>query len=155
MLKKISVAFSVFATILICTSFRVAPSSLHDQSAPQSQNTLRTIVIDAGHGGKDFGAAGSYSYEKNVTLAIALKLQATLQAAMPDVNIVMTRTTDIFDAPPVKANKANNAKGDLFLCIHCNAAPKIRHSEINTIHLGFTPVDACRAVEDIGGAIRA
>jgi N-acetylmuramoyl-L-alanine amidase len=130
MLKKISVAFSVFATILICTSFRVAPSSPHDQNAPQSQNTLRTIVIDAGHGGRDFGAAGSYSYEKNVTLAIALKLQTTLQAALPDVNIVMTRTTDIFDAPPVKANKANAAKGDLFLCIHCNAAPKIRHSEL-------------------------
>ena len=124
MLKKISVLLNVSAIILICTSFRVAPPITH------SQNTLKTIVIDAGHGGKDFGAKGSYSYEKNVTLAIALKLQATLQEALPDVNIVMTRTTDIFDAPPVKANKANNAKGDLFLCIHCNAAPAIRHSEI-------------------------
>src|ERR1041385_8902954 len=131
MLKKIAILFSVLTLILVCTSFRVAPSLKQNiQNAPHSQNTLRTIVIDAGHGGKDFGAAGAYSYEKNVTLAIALKLQSTLQAALPDVNIVMTRTTDIFDAPPVKANKANASKGDLFLCIHCNAAPKIRHSEL-------------------------
>lgn len=123
MRKKIAIVFSVSTIILFFTSFRIAPS-------PQSQNTLRTIVIDAGHGGKDFGAAGSYSYEKNITLAIALKLQATLQQALPDVKIVMTRTSDVFDAPPVKANKANAAKGDLFLCIHCNAAPSIKHSEV-------------------------
>ena len=109
--------------ILLFTSFRLPPVS-------PKQTTLRTIVIDAGHGGKDFGAAGKYSYEKNVALAIALKLQTTLQQAMPDVKIVMTRTTDVFDAPPVKANKANAAKGDLFICIHCNSVPKVRHSEV-------------------------
>jgi N-acetylmuramoyl-L-alanine amidase len=54
---------------------------------------------------KILGAKGAYSYEKNITLAVALKLQATLQQAMPDVKIVMTRTTDIFDPPPVKAVK--------------------------------------------------
>ena len=112
-------------TVLCFTSFRPVPSN----TTRVNQNVLRTIVIDAGHGGKDFGAKGAYSYEKNVTLAVALKLQATLQQAMPDVKIVMTRTTDIFDPPPVKANKANTAKGDLFICIHCNSAPAIRHSE--------------------------
>lgn len=113
--------------ILLFTSFRLPPVS-------PKQNTLRTIVIDAGHGGKDFGAAGKYSYEKNVALAIALKLQTTLQQAMPDVKIVMTRTTDVFDAPPVKANKANAAKGDLFICIHCNSVPRVRHSEVTGYH---------------------
>ncbi len=130
MQRKIATTFSLLIIVCFCTSFRV--DILHTTSP--KQNTLRTIVIDAGHGGKDFGAKGAYSYEKNVTLAIALKLQATLQQALPDVKIVMTRTTDVFDDPRVKANKANAAKGDLFLCIHCNAAPAIKHSE----QIGYT-----------------
>src|SRR6478736_6456250 len=125
MQRKIAVTFSLLIIVFFFTSFRVAPPN----KKSLKQNTLRTIVIDAGHGGKDFGAKGAYSYEKNITLAVALKLQATLQQAMPDVKIVMTRTTDIFDPPPVKASKANTAKGDLFICIHCNSAPAIRHSE--------------------------
>lgn len=125
MQRKIAVPFSLLLIVCCFASFRVAPSY---KKSPK-QNTLRTIVIDAGHGGKDFGAKGAYSYEKNITLSIALKLQAALQQSMPDVKIVMTRTTDIFDAPPVKAQKANAAKGDLFICIHCNSAPPIKHSE--------------------------
>lgn len=125
MQRKIATILYLLTIIFCFTSFRVAPSIISPK-----QNTLRTIVIDAGHGGKDFGAKGAYSYEKNITLAIALKLQATLQQALPDVKIVMTRTTDVFDAPPIKANKANAAKGDLFICIHCNAAPSIKHSEV-------------------------
>src|SRR5678809_1020698 len=108
MQRKIAAIPGLLIIVLCFTSFRVVSS---DTTSPK-QNTLRTIVIDAGHGGKDFGAKGAYSYEKNITLAIALKLQATLQQAMPDVKIVMTRTTDIFDPPPVKASKANTAKGD-------------------------------------------
>lgn len=126
MQRKLAVIFYLIIIILGATSFRVAPG----KPVSSHQNTLHTIVIDAGHGGKDFGAKGSYSYEKNITLAIALKLQTTLQQAMPDVNIVMTRTTDVFDSPPVKANKANAAKGDLFLCIHCNSVRAIKHSEL-------------------------
>src|SRR6478752_10455467 len=126
MQRKIAVTFSLLIIVCCFTSFRVAPPN----KKSLKQNTLRTIVIDAGHGGKDFGAKGAYSYEKNITLAIALKLQATLQQAMPDVKIVMTRTTDIFDDPREKADKANNAKGDMFICIHCNSAKPIRHSEI-------------------------
>jgi len=126
MQRKIAATPGLIVILLCFTSFRLIPSS---STTRGNQNTLRTIVIDAGHGGKDFGAKGAYSFEKNVTLAVALKLQATLQQAMPDVKIVMTRTTDIFDPPPVKANKANSAKGDLFICIHCNSAPAIRHSE--------------------------
>lgn len=124
MQRKIAAIVYLFIIVFCFSSFRVADSMI------PKQRTLRTIVIDAGHGGKDFGAKGSYSYEKNVTLAVALKLQTILQQAMPDVRIVMTRTTDVFDSPPVKANKANNANGDLFVCIHCNAAPRIKHSEV-------------------------
>ena len=115
---------------MFATSFKIAQTAKSLNTVSLKQSRLRTIVIDAGHGGKDFGAAGKYSYEKNVALAIALKLQTTLQQAMPDVKIVMTRTTDIFQKPQEKASIANNAKGDLFICIHCNSVPKVRHTEV-------------------------
>jgi N-acetylmuramoyl-L-alanine amidase len=92
---------------------------------------LRKIVIDAGHGGHDGGARGKYSQEKQVSLAVALKLQTAIQKNFPDVEVVMTRTTDIYQSPPTKANIANYAKGDLFISIHCNAAGPIKHSEIS------------------------
>ena len=124
MLKKTYQTFSITICLLLIFSFTTAPALV------QQKQAIRTIVVDAGHGGQDGGAKGSYSWEKDVTLAIALKLQQSLQQAMPDVNVVMTRTTDIFDAPPVKANKANAANGDLFISIHCDAAPAVRHSEL-------------------------
>ena len=123
MLKKIFLVITLGSCFSILTSYKSDP--VHVSQKPG----LKTIVIDAGHGGKDGGAKGSYSWEKDVTLAIALKLQQTLQDAMPDVNIVMTRTTDVFDAPPIKANKANAAGGDLFISIHCDSGDPIRHSE--------------------------
>ena len=130
MLKKIASVFCIIAILMFTTSFKIDQPVKPANIASLKQSKLRTIVIDAGHGSKDFGAAGKYSYEKNVSLAIALKLQTTLQQAMPDVKIVMTRTTDIFQKPQEKASIANNAKGDLFICIHCNSVPRVRHSEV-------------------------
>ncbi len=89
---------------------------------------LRTIVVDAGHGGSDVGARGIYentlgSFEKNITLAISQKLVAELRKKLPDIKIVPTRTSDVFDNVRVKADIANEAKGDLFLCIHADSGP--------------------------------
>jgi N-acetylmuramoyl-L-alanine amidase len=90
---------------------------------------IKTIIVDAGHGGsKDPGAIGQYenslrSKEKDVTLAISLKLVAELKKRLPDINIVPTRTTDIYQSPTEKANIANQNKGDLFLCIHADSGP--------------------------------
>ena len=89
---------------------------------------LRTIVVDAGHGGSDGGAIGQYenslrSMEKNVTLAISKKLVEELKKKLPDVKVVPTRTTDVFDNPRAKANIANDAKGDLFICVHADSGP--------------------------------
>jgi N-acetylmuramoyl-L-alanine amidase len=92
---------------------------------------LKKIIIDAGHGGHDVGARGRYSSEKDVSLAVSLKLADAVKAAMPDVEVVLTRTTDIFHSPPTKANIANYNKGDLFVSIHCNSAPPTRHSEVS------------------------
>lgn len=84
---------------------------------------IRTIIIDAGHGGTDVGARGAYSTEAQITLQLALRLDTLLRKEMPETRIVMTRTTDIYHHVREKANIANNEKGDLFVCIHVNAAP--------------------------------
>lgn len=101
---------------------------IHDVTA-QAPKFVKTIIVDAGHGGsRDPGAVGQYenslgSLEKDVTLAISLKLVAELKKQMPDVNVVPTRTTDIYQSPNEKARIANENKGDLFLCIHADSGP--------------------------------
>src|ERR1700744_906296 len=85
---------------------------------------FRTVVIDAGHGGKDPGAHGSKAFEKNVALAIALKVQRLLNSKLPDLNVVMTRMTDRFVELNKRAEIANKAKANLFISIHCNSSPE-------------------------------
>ncbi|MEP6926180.1 MAG: N-acetylmuramoyl-L-alanine amidase [Ginsengibacter sp.] len=92
----------------------------------QSGKKIKTIIVDAGHGGSDNGARGEYegslnSKEKNITLAISLKLVSELKRQLPDVKIIPTRTTDIFNTPKEKAQIANDNHGDLFVCIHADA----------------------------------
>jgi N-acetylmuramoyl-L-alanine amidase len=110
--------------ILILASI-LTIGAITNQSAAQGKK-LKTIVVDAGHGGTDSGAEGNYenslgSKEKDVTLAISKKLVAELKKRLPDVNVVPTRTTDVFDNVHEKARIANEAKGDLFLCIHADS----------------------------------
>jgi N-acetylmuramoyl-L-alanine amidase len=95
-------------------------------SYSQAPRKIKTIIIDPGHGGQDHGAKGEYegtlgSYEKDITLAISMKLVADLKEAMPDVNIIPTRTTDMFMSVHEKAKFANDHHGDLFVCIHADA----------------------------------
>ena len=92
----------------------------------QTPRKIKTIIIDPGHGGQDHGAHGEYegtlgSYEKNITLAISMKLVDDLKKAMPDVNIIPTRTTDVYMSVHEKAQFANEHHGDLFVCIHADA----------------------------------
>ncbi|NBO48978.1 MAG: N-acetylmuramoyl-L-alanine amidase [Chitinophagia bacterium] len=101
----------------------VSITQVRAQQLPTKPPKLRTIIIDAGHGGTEPGAKGTYSTEAQITLQLALRLDTLLRAEMPDVRFVMTRTTDIFHNPREKANIANRENGDLFLCIHVNAMP--------------------------------
>ncbi len=113
------------------TIITIALTSVFSCVKAQTPQKLNTIIVDAGHGGKDGGAHGGYegglnSYEKNVTLAISLKLVAELKKTFPGVKVIPTRTTDIYQSPPEKAaianNNANPAGGNLFVCIHADAA---------------------------------
>lgn len=108
-----------FIFLLICLGLQ---NDLVAQNSTKSPK-IRTIIIDAGHGGTDVGARGAYSTEAQITLQLALRLDTLLRNEMPDTRIVMTRTTDIYHHVREKANIANNEKGDLFVCIHVNAAP--------------------------------
>lgn len=108
----------IFCAILGCLMTTMA----FGQTAGR-QPKLKTIIIDAGHGGSDQGAKGTYSTEAQITLQLALRLDTILRNEMKDTRIVMTRTTDIFHNVKEKANIANKENGDLFVCIHVNAAP--------------------------------
>ncbi len=96
----------------------------------QQTPAFRTIVVDAGHGGYDVGARGLFSTEAEVSLAIAMKLGKRLEAEFPECKIVYTRTdknlpgnlNDLNKANHLRAEMANEAKGDLFISIHCNSA---------------------------------
>ncbi len=83
---------------------------------------LNVVVIDAGHGGHDPGCLGKKTKEKDVTLGIALKIGKYIEDRFPDVKVIYTRQTDVFVELYERAEKANNAKADLFISIHCNSA---------------------------------
>ncbi len=80
-----------------------------------------TIVIDAGHGGKDTGAIGFISKEKDINLKVALAVGKLIQKNMPDVKVVYTRSTDVFVELNERARIANKNKADLFVSIHTNS----------------------------------
>lgn len=82
------------------------------------------VVIDAGHGGKDVGALGRKVREKDVNLAVALKLGEKIKSSMTDVQVVYTRSTDKYLTLQERAQIANKAKGTLFISIHCNSVDK-------------------------------
>lgn len=80
-----------------------------------------TLVIDAGHGGKDAGALGYTSKEKDINLAIALAFGKLVEQNCPDVKVVYTRKTDVFIELDERARIANRNKADLFISIHTNS----------------------------------
>ncbi len=86
-----------------------------------SEYKIKTIVIDAGHGGKDPGAIGKISREKDIVLNIALKTGAYIKKYFPHIDVVYTRTTDVFVPLKKRPEIANQKKADLFISIHANS----------------------------------
>lgn len=90
-------------------------------AGPDGQG-INVVVIDAGHGGSDPGCHGAMSNEKDVALAISLKLGKLIEERLPEVKVIYTRKTDVFLELSERAEIANKHKADLFICIHANAA---------------------------------
>lgn len=85
--------------------------------------TITKIVIDAGHGGSDIGAQGAFSKEKDITLAVTLKVGKILSDSMKGVQVIFTRTTDTYPSLVERHQVANQANADLFIAIHVNSTP--------------------------------
>src|SRR5580700_5741129 len=85
---------------------------------------FKTVVIDAGHGGKDPGAHGAYSLEKDVALSIAKKVEQLIKMDMSGIDVVMTRSSDKFVELDRRAEIANENHANLFVSIHCNSSPE-------------------------------
>lgn len=132
MVKRIfTLLFTFYFSVFSCFS---------DVPGKKTGYKIRTIVIDAGHGGHDTGCLGSDSREKEVALRIALKLGKLIEANCPDVKVVYTRKTDVFIPLIERANIANRAKADLFICIHLNSGPKTAYGA-ETFVMGLHKTD--------------
>ncbi|MFI5131543.1 MAG: N-acetylmuramoyl-L-alanine amidase [Chitinophagales bacterium] len=128
-------------TLLIITAFSFSVILLsfakeNKQQPPKA--TVKTLIIDPGHGGIDPGAKGDFSHEADVSLAVSLKFGKALEKEFPDLKIIYTRTTDVIagnkrsisEANRWRATLANESGGDLFIAIHCNAAPDLHHKQL-------------------------
>lgn len=104
-----------------------------------AQNSKFTVVIDPGHGGKDPGAVGSSSKEKDIVLSVGLKLGKLIENNHPDVHVIYTRKDDRFVELNRRAEIANKAHADLFISLHCNALDRRRTSPqgVETFVLGL------------------
>ncbi len=113
--------FYRFYTILtLVISF--LPVFAFSQMDESNFSALKTVVIDAGHGGKDPGCHGVSAQEKHVCLSMALMLGDMIKKNYPDIKVVYTRDTDVFVELADRAKIANKNNADLFICIHANAA---------------------------------
>ena len=116
-------------------------------SVPPVPAKIKCIVIDAGHGGNDPGAIGYFkTQEKDITLALALKLGALINEYFPDIKVVYTRKTDVFVKLFERADIANRNKADLFISIHCNAASRSTARGSETFVMGIHRSEANLAV---------
>lgn len=104
----------------------------------KSAGQVKTVVIDAGHGGAKPGAVGRQCKEKALTLQMALKLGKLIEDNYPDVKVVYTRTKDVDITLSERAHMANRAKADLFISIHCNSWASSTPTGVETYVMGLS-----------------
>lgn len=116
--KGLKRSIPVFLVLLVIISAAFTP-------VPRTPSKTFTVVLDAGHGGTDPGNLGTGRYkekEKDVALAVTLKVGKYIKEAYPDVEVIYTRKDDTFPTLKERCEIANNNLADLFISIHCNAA---------------------------------
>ncbi|HTI61664.1 N-acetylmuramoyl-L-alanine amidase [Mucilaginibacter sp.] len=156
-LKRLIYSLLTFVISFTLLSFKHPSPIKKDPLLADSSFRIRTIIVDAGHGERppeggrySPGTQGSYSFERDITLSIAKKLQAEFEKDMPDVKIVMTRTNKYDVIWGKRAEIANSNRGDLFISIHCNALPNRTIREV-VGHKHHKPVYRSVSVPDRSG----
>lgn len=118
----------------LTASLSITIISFKSGNGEKKQKVIKTIIVDAGHGimenGGHNGAKGAYSYEDDICLAVSKELVKNFQQEMPEIRVIESRPTEKITALHRRAEIANKNNGDLFICIHVNAALPQRHSEI-------------------------
>ncbi len=125
--------------ILICALVFISASSAwskSDFSGSAEEKRISVVVIDPGHGGKDFGASVGNAKEKDIVLDLALRLGNSIKAKYPEIKVIYTRTKDVFIPLYERANIANKNKADLFISIHVNGTDKTSVQGTETFVLG-------------------
>lgn len=124
--------------IIVCAALcLLLPGAMKAQDV-KDVSRIRTVVIDAGHGGKDPGAIsrnGKYQ-EKHITLSVALKLGNLIKQSYPGIKVIYTRSTDKYVELAERAAIANRNKADLFISIHVNSAKSTQARGTETFVMG-------------------
>jgi len=127
----------VFRAILVSTFLAFSFTMLAiEKSEDDPSKGIRTVVIDAGHGGKDSGAVGKKGQEKDIALSIALQVGKYIEEYIPDVKVIYTRKKDVYIELWKRAEIANEAEADLFISIHVNAHTRTSARGTLTLVLG-------------------
>ncbi|WP_281299371.1 N-acetylmuramoyl-L-alanine amidase family protein [Flavobacterium limnophilum] len=124
-INKFKLQFAFFLTIVSFVSY--------------GQSNLFRVTLDAGHGDHDFGAVYSGRVEKNINLAIVLKVGKLLEQN-PKIDVIYTRKTDVFIGLEERANIANRADAHIFVSIHCNANKNTAADGTETYVMGMSKV---------------
>ncbi len=115
--------------------------------------SIKTIVLDPGHGGKDPGAVGKKgTREKDVNLAVSLKLKKLLEQEL-DIKVLMTRSDDRFVSLQDRTKFANDNRADLFISVHANASKSRESKGIETYYLSTARTTEARAVEALENSV--
>ncbi|MBN2461176.1 MAG: N-acetylmuramoyl-L-alanine amidase [Candidatus Cloacimonetes bacterium] len=124
------------------------------RAATPVDSSIRKIVIDPGHGGKDPGAVGfsKENYEKDIVLRIALYLKKLLREKT-DLDVVLTRESDDFVSLQERTQLANRANADLFVSLHCNANLSNKVNGIEVYYLSTAITDEDRAAEALENSV--
>ncbi len=125
--KRCALIFGIF--------FLIIPVS--NQVCSQISGKIKKVVIDPGHGGKDPGAIGKNSKEKNIVLSVALKAGKMIQDSLKDVQVIYTRKTDVFIELHKRAQIANESGADVFISIHCNSNKSTQPHGTETYVMGL------------------
>ena len=137
--EKLRFNYILTLKIILAASFIIGLLCSFTSDSPDKK---WVIVIDAGHGGKDPGALGSFSKEKEITLAVAIKTGEYIEKNLKNANVIYTRKTDTFVDLKDRANIANRNKADIFISIHANWAPSKKILGAETFIMGHAKDEA-------------